>query len=66
MSNQTKQRSTPANGSSAQTEAGSSNVLQNARANTNLLFATAAKNFEAMSQGDSREFLENSRQTGGQ
>ena len=66
MSNQTRQRSTPASGSSAQTDADSSNVLQNARENTNLLFATAAKNFEAMSQGDSREFVEKSRQTGGQ
>jgi hypothetical protein len=41
-------------------------VLENARANTNLLFATAAQNFEAMSEGDSREFVERSRQTGGQ
>jgi hypothetical protein len=66
MSNQTKQRSTNTAESSPQPDADSSTVLQNARANTNLLFATAAKNFEAMSQGDSREFVEKSRQTGGQ
>lgn len=66
MNNHTRQRNTPASGSSAQSDAGSSDVLQNARANTNRLFATAAKNFEAMSQGDSREFVEKSRQTGGQ
>lgn len=66
MSNQTKQRSTNTTESSPQPDADSSTVLQNARANTNLLFATAAKNFESMSQGDSREFVEKSRQTGGQ
>jgi len=66
MSNQTKQRSTNTTESSPQPDADLSTVLQNARANTNLLFATAAKNFEAMSQGDSREFVKKSRQTGGQ
>ncbi|MDC1287557.1 hypothetical protein N8198_06705 [Gammaproteobacteria bacterium] len=66
MSNQTRQRSTPATESSAQADASSSTALQNARANTNLLFATAAKKFETMSAGDSREFVEKSRQTGGQ
>ena len=66
MSNQTKQRSNNTTESSPHPDADSSTVLQNARANTNLLFATAAKNFEAMSQGDSREFIEKSRQTGGQ
>lgn len=66
MSNQTRQRNTSGTGSSAQADAGSSTSLQQARANMNLLFATAAKNFETMSAGDSREFVEKSRQTGGQ
>ena len=66
MSNQTRKRTTNATKSSRQADTGASSVLENARANTNLLFATAAQNFEAMSEGDSREFVERSRQTGGQ
>lgn len=66
MSNQTRQRNTPSSESSAPADGGSSPSLQQTRASMNLLFATAAKNFEAMSEGDSREFVEKSRQTGGQ
>lgn len=40
--------------------------LSETRAETDRLFAVAARSFEAMSQGDSREFLRRSRQTGGQ
>lgn len=66
MSKQTRQRSTSTTETSTQPDDSTSSVLENARANTNLLFATATKNFAAMSEGDSREFVEKSRQTGGQ
>ena len=35
-------------------------------AETTLLFADTVKSFESMSEGDSREFLERCRQTGGE
>jgi len=37
-----------------------------ARAEMDRLFAVASRNFEAMRQGESQEFLRRSRQTGGQ
>ena len=40
--------------------------LSEQRAATDRLFAIAEKSFAAMAQGDSREFLRRSRQTGGQ
>ena len=40
--------------------------LTESRAEMNRLFAVAAKSFEAMSAGNSQEFLRSSRQTGGQ
>lgn len=43
-----------------------SDALEAARAETDRLFAVAARSFEAMTQNDSHEFLRRSRQTGGQ
>lgn len=40
--------------------------LDATRANIDRLFARAAENFDNMRAGDSREFIERSRQTGGQ
>jgi hypothetical protein len=40
--------------------------LADVRAETDRLFAVAARSFEAMSQGSSQDFLRRSRQTGGQ
>lgn len=40
--------------------------LDATRANIDRLFARAAENFDNMRSSDSREFLERSRQTGGQ
>jgi len=47
-------------------EAGDGSTLAVERAETDRLFSVAAESFKAMSQGDSREFLRRSRQTGGQ
>ncbi len=65
MSTQTRQHSINTTAPAPKAEVDTSTVLANARANTNLLFATAAKNFEA-TRGDSQEFVKYSRQTGGQ
>ncbi len=40
--------------------------LPDARTDIDRLFAVASKSFEKMTEGDSQQFLERSRQTGGQ
>ena len=66
MSKETKQR-TKANDIKVGTpDDGGASVLTDTHAEMDRLFAVAAKSFEAMSEGNSEEFLKSSRQTGGQ
>jgi hypothetical protein len=66
MSNKVKQRKTSTIEVNPNPDGSAANTLGNARSETDRLFAEATKSFESMSEGDSQEFLERSRQTGGQ
>lgn len=50
----------------APTDGTTSSSLTDARADTDRLFAVAARSFASMSEDNSEEFLKRSRQTGGQ
>jgi len=66
MNQQTRQQAThTAEASNAGAPAEGEN-LDATRANIERLFARAAENFDNLRTGDSREFIERSRQTGGQ
>ncbi len=67
MSKTTKQR-TAANNLDVRPQADGSAAgsLPDTRTEIDKLFAVASKSFDKMSEGDSQEFLERSRQTGGQ
>ena len=66
MSNQNRQRETNSATVNAAPPRPEEKTLDDTRANIDRLFAQAAENFENQHAGDSREFLERSRQTGGQ
>lgn len=67
MSKDTKQRTTTSDVNDGAPDDGNApGKLTDTRAEMDRLFAVAAKSFEAMSEGNSQEFLKSSRQTGGQ
>ena len=67
MNKTTKQWATPGDiEAKAPDEGSTASSLTDTRAEMDRLFAVASKSFESMSEGDSREFLRRSRQTGGQ
>ena len=67
MNKATKQRrKVSENEAQVPDEGSAGNSLTATRAEMDRLFAVASKSFKSMSEGDSREFLRRSRQTGGQ
>ena len=66
MSNQNRQKETNRTSINEALPPAEESRLGDTRANIDRLFAQAAENFENLHSGDSREFLERSRQTGGQ
>lgn len=66
MSNAIRQRTSEQNSDRIEPADGDVRGLADSRAAVDRLFAVAARSFEAMQQSDSREFLRQSRQTGGQ
>ena len=66
MSKDTRQRTTHDIEESAQSGGSATSTLTDTRTEIDRLFAVASKSFEAMTEGNSQEFLERSRQTGGQ
>ncbi len=67
MNKTTKQRATLHDiETKAPDEDSTASSLTDTRAAMDRLFAVASKSFESMTEGNSREFLRRSRQTGGQ
>lgn len=66
MSNQNRQREANTSNAAAAPPPAQDDALDAARARVERLFAQAAEEFESRHAGDSREFLERSRQTGGE
>lgn len=66
MSQQHRQKNLNSTFTNAGLPPAEENTLEDTRANIDRLFAQAAENFENLHSGDSRQFLERSRQTGGQ
>ncbi len=67
MSKTTKQRTTASDlDIRPQADGSAAGSLPDTRTEIDKLFAVASKSFDKMSEGDSQEFLERSRQTGGQ
>lgn len=66
MSQSTKQKAVSNDIRAAQEGDPESGSLTETRGETDRLFAVAAKSFAAMSEGNSRQFLRRSQQTGGQ
>lgn len=66
MSQSTKQKAASSDVRTAHAGDSESDSLTEIRGETDRLFAVAAKSFAAMSEGNSRQFLRRSQQTGGQ